>query len=202
MAAAEQAIELASDATHTHPQASSATQQATLTADSKPSKDASSVPEHPDLASSSLSPIDSSPQAGVRQAATGGEQPCGKDHISKAETDIVEPVTTFRQRPRPQQPQNHFEQEKASTGCPIDRGNEAEHEDEVQWPKARDSYDSDAGSEAQPLIARPEGYLRVSVNQRPAKRHFDRSCILSPLQSQCRMQWAVYRQDLALTVAM
>lgn len=32
----------------------------------------------------------------------------------------------------------------------------------------------DGSSEMQPLIARPEGLLRVSLQQRPAKQHFDR----------------------------
>ena len=39
----------------------------------------------------------------------------------------------------------------------------------------------DGEDEAQPLIAAPQGLLQVSIDQRPAKKYFDRSALLHPL---------------------
>jgi len=35
--------------------------------------------------------------------------------------------------------------------------------------------------EAQPLIAAPQGLLQLSIDQRPAKKYFDRSALFHPL---------------------
>ena len=43
-----------------------------------------------------------------------------------------------------------------------------------QQEQQQQQQQDDSSSVMQPLIARPEGLLRVSVEQRPAKQHFDR----------------------------
>ena len=151
MAAAEQAIELASDATHTHSEGSPITSQDALLVSSNPSKNVTSVPEQADIASTSSSSGSSSPTPRLHQAASRSEETFGthKLHDDAMQTGFIEPVASCRQRARPQQQQAH--------------------------PQVFKATDSDhASEEAQPLIARPEGYLRVSVDQRPAKKHFDR----------------------------
>lgn len=134
MAAAEQAIELASDAAsaHSRTQAASDTQQ---------------QPEpalaHPCSATASTN--------ATQPHAT--ESPTGAGHAGEQHQhggNALEPIANVRQRSKLQQ-----------------------HQASQQSVQRAASH----GGESEPLIAKPEGLLRVSVNQRPAKQHFDRSAL-------------------------
>lgn len=153
MAAAEQAIELASDAANMR--VKSISHQSPTAASSSDSSDAKTVPEHGDGASQSLPPVGVSQQPGTTHPTGHSGLPSDAQqskHDSTASQDQVGPIASCRQRSTPLHQHHHLQHEQS-----------------------RERYSGgDRDSERQPLIARPEGLLRVSVDQRPAKKHFDR----------------------------
>lgn len=153
MAAAEQAIELASDAANMR--VKSLSRQSPTAATSNASSDAKTEPEHGEGASQNLSPVGVTQQSGTTHPTGPSGLPNGvqqSTHDSTANQDETGPIASCRQWSTPLQQHHHLQHEQS-----------------------RDRYsDGDRDGERQPLIARPEGLLRVSVDQRPAKKHFDR----------------------------
>ena len=158
MAAAEQATELASEAANMR--VKSISHQSPTAVISSASSVAKTVPEHGDGASQSVSPVDVTQRPEMTNPTGPSGLPSGvqqSKYDSTASQDQVGPIASCRQRATPlQQHQN------------------------LQHEQSRDRYSVDDRDDArQPLIARPEGLLRVSVDQRPAKKHFDRyECVV------------------------
>lgn len=135
MAAAEQAIELATASAATEAVTSSTAEAIASTA-TQPSVSAATAPSNSQLSSNQQDAV-----APGSSSASEVQTPAGAKH---AQHDHMDPLQ--------QALHNHLQRQSQVS---------------VQQHDGED--------EAQPLIAAPKGLLQVSIDQRPAKKYFDRS---------------------------
>ena len=145
MAAAEQAIELATATTSAATAAANtSTAETTTTTATQPSVTAATAPS------------ESQGSSNQQDAVAPG---------SSSATEIQKPAATKRAQhghmdPLQEALHNHLQRQSQVSVQQLDG------EDEVQ-----------------PLIAAPQGLLQVSIDQRPAKKYFDRSALFHPLHA-------------------
>ena len=143
MAAAEQAIELATaTASAATAAATSSAAEAITTTATQPSVTAATAPSDSQLSSNQ------------QDAGTPG---------SSSATEVQTPAAT-----------------KHAQHGHMDPLQEALH-NHLQRQSQVSAQQHDGEDEAQPLIAAPQGLLQVSIDQRPAKKYFDRSALFHPL---------------------
>ena len=143
MAAAEQAIELATaTASAATAAATSSTAKAITITDTQPSVTAATAPS------------DSQSSSHQQDAVTPGSALASEVQTSAA----TKHAQHGHMDPLQEALQNHLQRQSQVS---------------VQQREGED--------EAQPLIAAPQGLLQVSIDQRPAKKYFDRSALFHPL---------------------